>query len=81
MDEPDPATAFVLQVIASLKEKDYAFSVQAVGIGWDVYRFTDMGRRGTIAFCMVEGRVEIGVCSRGELNAEEVVALLKQDMN
>jgi hypothetical protein len=81
MAETDPATAFVLQVIASLDEEDYVFSVDAVGIGWDVYRFTDSGRRGTIAFCMIEGRVEIGVCSRGELTAEEVVALLKQDVN
>ena len=77
----DQAREFILQLVASLKENDYAFSVEALGIGWDVYRFTDQGRRGTIAFCMREGQVEIGVCARGELSDEEVTKLLKEGVN
>jgi len=61
-----------------IKQEDFAFSVDAHGSRWDVYRFDKDGKRGTLAFREKNGKFEIGVFKAGELTQEEVLEALAQ---
>lgn len=64
------------EVASGLREEDFAFTVEAVGSKWDVYRFTLRGKRGTIAFKMEDGHVTISVFQAGELTEEQAKAAI-----
>jgi len=64
-------------VAAGLREEDFAFTVEAVGSKWDVYRFTLKGKRGTIAFKMEGEQVTISVFQAGELTKDQTVAAVR----
>lgn len=74
--EDEVTREFIRDTCAALKEDDYQFSVDARGTPWDAYYFTAKGYRGTVAFRIIEGQLEIGVFQRGEMTAEAVVAVL-----
>jgi hypothetical protein len=59
-----------------IREEDYAFTVEACGTPWDVYRFVKDGKRGTLAYRKVNDRFQIGLFQVGELTQEEVILQL-----
>lgn len=64
-------------VASGLREEDFAFTVEAVGSKWDVYRFTLREKRGTLAFKMEGKQVTISVFQAGELTKAQAVAAIK----
>lgn len=63
------------KIAASLTEKDYAFTVSAVGTNWDVYHFrTPSGKDGTLAFKVEDEQVTISVCQSGHLSKAQARA-------
>lgn len=72
-----------------MRKKDYAFSVEALGSQWDVYRFVKDGKRGMVAFrqsapasaAAPNGQWEIGFFKAGEFTPEQVKAVLMQGPN
>lgn len=62
-----------------VKKEDYAFTVEALGTPWDVYRFTKDGAHGMMAFRKVGETWEIGMFRKGEFSPEEVVRLLTDE--
>lgn len=64
------------RVAAGIREEDFAFTVKACGSLWDVYRFALKGKRGTLAFKMVNEVVTIGVFQSGELTEAQVIVAL-----
>lgn len=61
-------------VLEGVREEGFAFTVDACGSKWDVYRFTHDGKRGTLAFKLEDGRVIISVFKAGELTREQTLA-------
>lgn len=72
------------QVIVALQQNDFAFSVEALGTPWDVYRFeNEDGQRGMIAFRLLEldegdKKVDVGFFKLGLFTEEEIVQALNQ---
>jgi hypothetical protein len=67
---------------SGLKPENFAFTVEALGTPWDVYRLTDKeGKAGMIAFREINGRWEIGFFRAGEFTPEEVVRELTSGQN
>lgn len=64
------------KVGSGLREEDFAFTVEAAGFKWDVYRFTLNGKRGTIAFKMEGEQATISVFQAGELTEEQSKAAI-----
>ncbi len=62
----------ILHTISRLQEKDYAFTVEALGTPWDVYTFVLNGIRGMTAVRIVDGRMEVGTFCKGEHKPEDV---------
>jgi hypothetical protein len=61
------ATIVIQHVVTTLRESDFAFTVDAHGKQWDVYNFTmpidappTLQGIGMLALCLVEGELEIG---------------------
>lgn len=62
---------------SGLRPENFAFTVEARGTPWDVYRMTDKeGKAGMVAFRGVNGNWEIGFFKAGEFTPEEVVQAL-----
>lgn len=66
----------MLQICSRSTEGDYAFTVQAVGAPWDVYRFKEEGKKGMFAFRVHKGQHEIGFFQVGEFTEEQVAKAL-----
>ncbi len=66
--------AFVLGVASTIREEDYAFTVEAGGTEWDVYRFCVNGRDGMVAWRNHDGQVEIGFFRAGSFTEKDVVS-------
>lgn len=65
---------FIMETCSKLKEDDHAFTVEALGTPWDVYRFVAKnGQPGTVAIRRVNGEAEIGLFRAGTLTESEVV--------
>ena len=69
------ARDFILKVGQTLRMEDYAFTVEAGGHSWDVYRFRAKGKDGMLAFRPVDEpsvKFEISFFRAGDFTAEEV---------
>lgn len=75
----DHARKFILGTVGDLDRDDFAFSVDAVGTPWDVYRFRRHGRRGMLAVRLVDGLPEVGFFAPGEYTKEEVARQIAED--
>lgn len=63
------------RIAANLQEKDYAFTVNAVGKDWDVYHFkTANEKAGTLAFKVEDEQVTISVFQSGHLTKVQAKA-------
>ena len=60
---------------------DYAFTVEAQGTPWDVYRLWKDGVRGMVAFRKVGEQFEVGFIRVGEFTADEVAEALRQSVS
>lgn len=81
------ATIVIRYVATTLREDDFAFSVDARGTPWDVYNFTmpldappTLQGLGMLAWRIVEGELEIGFFRYGRHHtAEDIQKALAAD--
>ena len=77
----DEARDYIARLLGDLEEKDYAFSVEAIGHTWDVYQRRDwQGVPHTIVFRMENKNVIVGVVVPVEISERTVVELLERDV-
>ncbi len=81
LKNPEFVRERILKTITRLQEKDYAFSVDAQGTPWDVYKFTLNGIRGMTAVRIVDGKLEVGTFRKGDFKPEEVQQQLVETFN
>jgi len=73
------ARDFILAICSKLKEEDFAFTVNAAGTPWDVFRFTTpANQKGMVAYRMVDGRHEIGFFRKGEWTPADIEQYLNE---
>ena len=78
MSDDDELKRQMLQVCGRSTKDDYAFTVQAVGALWDVYRFSEQGKKGMFAFRVHNGQHEIGFFRAGDFTEEQVAKALPE---
>jgi hypothetical protein len=85
---PDEIATIVIRYVAStIREDDFAFTVEARGTPWDVYNFTmpldapaTLQGIGMLAWRLVEGELEIGFFRFGRHHtAEDIQKALVAD--
>lgn len=79
---PNEVERFIFAVGGRLKPEDFAFTVEAEGVGrWDVYRFFARGREGMLAWRKMESHCEIGFFRAGTHTKEEILEALRKGKN
>lgn len=70
---------FILAICSKLKEEDFAFTVNAAGTPWDVFRFTTPAKqKGMVAYRLVAGRHQIGFFRKGEWAPADIELALSE---
>lgn len=67
------AKTIAKKIIASLRQSDFGFEVEAAGIAWDVYRYNLNGKSGMIAIAIVDGKAVVGGLLHGNPTAQEMI--------
>jgi len=72
------STQFILDTCKALQKDQFEFSIEVNGTIYDVYWFVARGKRGQVAFALVDGKAVIAYFRAGSYSAKEIEDYMRE---